>query len=55
MDIQDVEYKLKVLREKWIKTPEKRAIYELQARALKAAKDLYYREHPQEKLKTLDN
>ena len=50
MDIKHTEAMLNELRKKWIENPDKRSIYELQAKPLKSAIRIYYENHPQEKL-----
>lgn len=50
MNLEEVQAKLALLREEWKKSPEKRPKLELQARALKAALRIYYKNHPQQPL-----
>ena len=38
MSLEDIEKRLKELREKWVQFPEKRKILEMQAHLLKIAK-----------------
>lgn len=48
MNITEVNKQLQELRVKWRENPSKRPIYELKARALKAAIRIYYKVHPEE-------
>ena len=50
MTIEEINYQLNELRQKWQTNKQKRPIYELQARALNCALDIYYKAHPQQKL-----
>jgi len=52
MDINECKVKMKELEKNAAEHPEKKPIYRLKWRALKAACDLYYKEHPQDKLLT---
>ena len=54
MDINEVKLRMKEIEKNAAANPDKRPIYRLQWKALRAACDLYYREHPQDKL-PLDN
>lgn len=52
MQIEEVKAKMKEIEKNAADHPEKKPIYRLKWRALKAACDLYYKEHPQDKLLT---
>jgi hypothetical protein len=50
MQIEEVKAKMKEIEKNAADHPEKKPIYRLQYRSLKAALDLYYRSHPQDVL-----
>jgi hypothetical protein len=48
MQIEEVKAKMKEIEKNAAEHPEKKPIYRLKWRALKAACDLYYKKHPQD-------